>query len=76
MGVPIVIPQSGLVEEVAVVEWLRADGDLVQAGEPLVLIETEKATTEVESPAAGTLRIAIQAGPDVIPVETVLGQVE
>ena len=76
MGTPIVIPQSGLVEEVAVVEWLRADGDQVEAGEPLALIETEKATTEVESPASGTLRIAVQAGPDVIPVETVLGQVE
>ena len=76
MGTPIVIPQTGLVEEVAVIEWLRADGDAVTAGEPLVLIETEKATSEVEAPASGILRIAVAAGPDVIPVETVLGTID
>jgi len=30
----------------------------------------------VVAPAAGTLRIAVQAGPDVIPVDTVLGEIE
>jgi pyruvate/2-oxoglutarate dehydrogenase complex dihydrolipoamide acyltransferase (E2) component len=76
MATPIVIPQLGLVEEVVVLEWLKADGDDVTAGETIVLLETEKTQTEVESPASGTLRIAVAAGPDVIPVETVLGEIE
>ena len=76
MATPIVIPQAGLVEELVVLEWLRADGDTVSAGEPIVLLETEKTQTELEAPASGTLRISVQAGPDVIPVDTVLGEIE
>jgi pyruvate/2-oxoglutarate dehydrogenase complex dihydrolipoamide acyltransferase (E2) component len=76
MSTPVVIPQAGLVEEIVVLEWLKADGDQVEAGSPIVLLETEKTQTEVEAPASGTLRIAIPAGPDVIPVDAVLGQIE
>lgn len=76
MATPIVIPQLGLVEEIVVLEWLRADGDAVAAGEPVVLLETEKAQAEVEAPASGVLRIAVPAGPDVVDVETVLGEIE
>jgi pyruvate/2-oxoglutarate dehydrogenase complex dihydrolipoamide acyltransferase (E2) component len=76
MPAPIVIPQLGLVEEIVVLEWLRADGEPVGAGEPVVLLETEKTQTEVEAPASGTLRIEVAAGPDVIPVDTILGYVE
>ena len=76
MPTPIVIPQLGLVEEVVVLEWLKGDGEAVAAGEPVVLLETEKTQTEVEAPASGTLRIAIPAGDDVIPVDSVLGHVD
>jgi pyruvate/2-oxoglutarate dehydrogenase complex dihydrolipoamide acyltransferase (E2) component len=76
MSHPIVIPQAGLVEEVVVLEWLKADGDQVAVGEPIVLLETEKVQTEVEATVAGTLRIAVTAGPDVVPVDTVLGHIE
>jgi pyruvate/2-oxoglutarate dehydrogenase complex dihydrolipoamide acyltransferase (E2) component len=76
MATPIVIPQQGLVEEVVVLEWLRPDGAEVTDGEPIVLVETEKTQTEVVAPTGGTLRIAVQAGPDVIPVDTVLGEIE
>ena len=76
MPTPILIPQLGLVEEVLVLEWLKADGEAVVEGEPVVVLETEKTQTEIEAPAAGTLRIAIPAGDDVIPVDAVLGHVE
>jgi pyruvate/2-oxoglutarate dehydrogenase complex dihydrolipoamide acyltransferase (E2) component len=76
MPTPIVIPQAGLVEEVVVLEWLKADGDHVEVGDPIVLLETEKTQTEVEAIVSGTLRIAVRAGPDVIPVDTVLGHIE
>lgn len=76
MPTPILIPQLGLVEEVLVLEWLKADGEAVVKGEPVVVLETEKTQTEIEAPAAGTLHIAIPAGDDVIPVDAVLGHVE
>jgi pyruvate/2-oxoglutarate dehydrogenase complex dihydrolipoamide acyltransferase (E2) component len=76
MPTPVVMPQQGLVEEMVVLEWLRADGDQVAADEPIVLLETEKTQTEVEAPASGTLRVAVPAGPDVLPADTVLGEIE
>lgn len=76
MPTPIVVPQAGLVEEIVVLEWLKNDGDRVETGDPLAVLETEKTQTEVEAPASGVLRIAVPAGPDVIPVDTMLGQIE
>ncbi|MDE2925836.1 MAG: dihydrolipoamide acetyltransferase family protein [Acidobacteriota bacterium] len=39
-----------------VIRWLKQTGDAVQAGESLVLVETEKAAVELEAPATGILR--------------------
>ncbi len=39
-----------------VIKWLKEIGDAVQAGESLVLVETEKAAVELDSPATGILR--------------------
>lgn len=73
--IPITVPQLGVVEEIVVVEWLAASGDDVAAGTPVVVIETEKAETELEAPASGVLEIAVAAGDDEHPVGTVLGHV-
>ena len=46
--------------------WLKAEGDPVVQGEPLVEVETGKVTVEVESPASGTLAsISAAEGDDV-----------
>jgi len=75
MPTPITIPQLGLVEEVVVLEWLKADGDVVSEGESVVLLETEKTQTEIQAPASGVLRIVIPASDEVIPVDAVLGEI-
>jgi len=50
------IPRVGLVMETARVQrWLKAVGDTVSPGEPLVEVETEKALVEIEASVAGTL---------------------
>mgnify|MGYP001210178903 CR=1 FL=1 len=49
------IPDIGDFEDVEVVEILGAPGDRVQLDEPLVSIESDKATMEVPSPAAGEI---------------------
>src|SRR5574340_789335 len=46
-----------------IVEWLKKAGDAVQEGEPIVEIESEKATNEVEAPVTGIMRtIEIEEG--------------
>jgi pyruvate dehydrogenase E2 component (dihydrolipoamide acetyltransferase) len=42
-------------DELAIVEWLKKEGDTVALGEPLFSVQTDKAQVEVESIAAGTL---------------------
>lgn len=41
--------------EVVLAEWLVAEGGAVEKGEPVVVVETEKAVVEVEAEAGGTL---------------------
>ncbi|MBU6364555.1 MAG: E3 binding domain-containing protein, partial [Acidobacteria bacterium] len=58
---------SDTMEEGTVLKWLKADGDAVAKGEPLVEIETDKATMTVEAPESGTLHIVAAEG-DVLDV--------
>lgn len=74
-GTGLVVPQMGVVEQVLLVEWLVEDGSLVAAGDPVVVIDTDKAETELESPAAGRIRILVPAGDDEVAVGTVLAVV-
>jgi pyruvate dehydrogenase E2 component (dihydrolipoamide acetyltransferase) len=57
------IPKVGLVMENArIVRWLKAAGDVVQQGEPLLELETEKSVVEIESTESGRLvEILMQA---------------
>jgi pyruvate/2-oxoglutarate dehydrogenase complex dihydrolipoamide acyltransferase (E2) component len=72
----IAIPQMGLMESATVVEWLRSSGDRVAAGDPIVVIETDKANVEIESPIDGLLEITVPAGSEPVPVEVILGYVD
>jgi pyruvate dehydrogenase E2 component (dihydrolipoamide acetyltransferase) len=69
MPAPVIMPALELAQDSGkVLQWLRAPGDRVQKGEPLLEIETDKATVEIEAPASGVLgEVTAQAG-DVIPV--------
>jgi pyruvate dehydrogenase E2 component (dihydrolipoamide acetyltransferase) len=70
------IPQLGQsVEEAAIVEWFKREGDSVKQGEPLFSIQTDKAEIECESTADGVLR-KILVEPDVfVPVLSVVALV-
>ena len=74
-GAELTIPQMGVVEQVLVVEWLVEDGSLVAAGESVVVIDTDKAETELEAPASGRLDILVPAGDEEVAVGTVLATV-
>ena len=54
---------SDTMEEGGIANWLKKEGDTVDIGEPLVEIETDKATQEYESPEDGVLlKIIVQPG--------------
>src|SRR5436190_15499208 len=63
MAVDIVMPRlSDSMEEGTILEWLVGVGDEVRRGQPLVEIETDKATMTYESDADGVL-LEIVVGP-------------
>jgi len=53
----VIVPKSGGVTstKAIVVRWLKREGDRVKVGEPLVELETEKVSYELESPFSGIL---------------------
>ena len=69
MPARVIMPALELAQDSGkVLQWLRSPGDTVRKGDPLLEIETDKATVEIEAPASGVLReVTAQAG-DVVPV--------
>ena len=65
----------GVVEEVVVIDWLVANGSHVTEGQPLVLIESEKAEIEIEAPGTGTVEVLVSASDEPVRVGTLLGNV-
>ena len=56
--------------------WLKRVGDRVEAGEPLVEIETDKATEEVAAPVSGTIADILVVEGDEVKVDSVLAIIE
>jgi 2-oxoglutarate dehydrogenase E2 component (dihydrolipoamide succinyltransferase) len=72
----ILVPTLGeSVSEATVAKWLKKVGDAVAADEPLVELETDKVTLEVNAPAAGTLTEISQNVGAGVKVGQVLGQI-
>jgi 2-oxoglutarate dehydrogenase E2 component (dihydrolipoamide succinyltransferase) len=62
-AVPITVPSVGeSISEGIVSRWLKPDGSLVKAGEPLLELETDKATNTVPAPGSGVLKIGAAEG--------------
>lgn len=65
MAQEFIMPKLGLtMESGKVVQWLVASGDEVAAGQPVMLIETDKVESEVESTGAGVLHQVAEVGED------------
>jgi pyruvate dehydrogenase E2 component (dihydrolipoamide acetyltransferase) len=73
MATLVAMPKLGMnMEEGVLVGWLVSEGAAVTAGQPILEIETDKATAEVEAPADGVLaRIVRQVG-ETVPINSVL----
>src|SRR3954468_24727525 len=70
------MPALGMAQETGkVVRWLKADGEAVKAREPLMEVETDKVTVEIEAPADGTLAGVTAAEGEDVPVGQVIAYV-
>lgn len=73
MPATVIMPALELAQETGkVLRWLKAPGDAVSKGEPIVEIETDKVTVEIEAPAAGVLRAVSARAGDVVRVGTTI----
>jgi pimeloyl-ACP methyl ester carboxylesterase len=73
MPVEIVVPKWGLsMQEGLIGQWFKREGDRVEAGEPLLQIETEKITNVVEAPTSGVLARVLYPEGSSVPVSEVI----
>jgi pyruvate/2-oxoglutarate dehydrogenase complex dihydrolipoamide acyltransferase (E2) component len=47
------------IDTAVIQEWLIDVGEAVQEGDPIVVVETDKATSDLESPLSGTLVVVL-----------------
>jgi pyruvate dehydrogenase E2 component (dihydrolipoamide acetyltransferase) len=73
MATNVILPALGMAQDSGkIMEWLKAEGDQVTKGEPLVVVETDKAAVDLEAPASGTLSHVRAAAGDLVPVAAVI----
>jgi 2-oxoisovalerate dehydrogenase E1 component len=75
-GVPVIMPNMDLIiTEATVVGWFKKVGEPVGKGEALLEIETDKAVTQIESPADGVLAEILADKGAVVPLGQQLGTI-
>jgi pyruvate/2-oxoglutarate dehydrogenase complex dihydrolipoamide acyltransferase (E2) component len=67
---------SPSLEFATVLQWRKQEGEPVRAGEPLLEVEADKVTYEVESPATGTLASIEAVAGDELRVGDLLAVIE
>ncbi|MFO0584610.1 MAG: 2-oxoglutarate dehydrogenase complex dihydrolipoyllysine-residue succinyltransferase [Anaeromyxobacter sp.] len=71
------VPSLGeSITQATVGQWLKKEGDAVAADEPVVEVESEKATVAVPAPAAGVLRKILKQPGDTVAVGEAVGEIE
>ncbi|PZP45715.1 MAG: dihydrolipoamide succinyltransferase [Azospirillum brasilense] len=74
MSIEIRVPTLGeSVSEATIGRWFKKPGEAVKADEPLVELETDKVTVEVNAPADGVLAEIVVNEGETVGVDTLLG---
>ncbi|MGD0528527.1 MAG: biotin/lipoyl-containing protein, partial [Polyangiaceae bacterium] len=77
MLIDVTLPQLGeSVNEGTISKWLVREGDVVKKDQALVSIATDKADSELPAPAAGRVTKLLAAEGQIVPVKTVIAQIE
>lgn len=73
MPTEVIMPALGISQDTGtLIRWLKEEGEAVTQGEPLMEIETDKATVEVECPGTGILANVTAAVGEAVPVGQVI----
>ena len=77
MSLSLKVPTIGeSISEATLGAWKHAEGDYVNVDEPLVEVESEKATLEVPSPGAGVLRKILRKSGETVAVGDVIAEID
>jgi len=77
MLIDVTLPQLGeSVNEGTISKWLVREGDVVKKDQALVSIATDKADSELPAPAAGRVTKLLAAEGQIVPVKTVIAQID
>src|SRR5271165_7374133 len=75
MAIEIRVPTLGeSITEATVGKWFKRQGEAVRADEPLVELETDKVTLEVNAPSAGVLSEIVADTGETVAIGALLGQ--
>ncbi len=76
MAKEVIMPALGMAQDEGVLlRWLKKEGEMVTAGEPLMEVATDKVDVQVEAPASGLLTAVTAKEGDEIPVGQVIAQI-
>ena len=76
MPYEVVIPRLGLtMEEARVVQWYRKDGEVIEKGQPLVSVETDKSVLDLDAAVSGIVFPLPDLPPDPLPIGTTIGYI-
>lgn len=74
MATIIIMPRLGLTMiEGTIIRWLKKEGDKVEAGEPIIEINSDKSNVEVEAKESGVLRKILVPEGSTVPILTKIG---
>ena len=77
MAIELRVPALGeSIQQATVGTWLKKEGDQVQADEPVVEVESEKATVALPAPAAGVLRRIVKQSGAEVAIGELIGELE
>ncbi|ACG72066.1 2-oxoglutarate dehydrogenase, E2 subunit, dihydrolipoamide succinyltransferase [Anaeromyxobacter sp. K] len=77
MSIQLKVPNIGeSVQTATIGTWLKKEGEPVQADEPVVEVESEKATVAVPAPAAGVLRKVLRQSGETVAIGEVIAELD
>ncbi|HEX4254214.1 MAG TPA: biotin/lipoyl-containing protein [Streptosporangiaceae bacterium] len=74
--IDVTMPRFGeTVNDATISQWLKAVGDRVEAGEPILEVSTDKVDAEVEAPSAGWISELLAKVDDVVEVGGLIARI-
>ena len=76
MTTQITLPQIAIThQESKIIAWFKKEGDKVRAGEPLLEVETEKTTVELEAKVSGVITKILAPVGSTVPVTAPIAEI-